>query len=85
MNEEAINHLRDQTVVDRDDVLEALDLEDSDDEYSHSRPIYYNPYRHVRFESEETRDLVKQYGIRDLCKQFFPPNTDEYEYLQPIA
>jgi hypothetical protein len=39
----------------------------------------------MRFDSEETRDLVKQYGIRDMCKHFFPPDTDEYEHLAPIA
>ena len=57
----------------------------SDDEYPESRAIHYNPFRHMRFDSEETRDLVKQYGIRDMCKHFFPPDTDENEHLAPIA
>ena len=57
----------------------------SDDEYPESRTIHYNPFRHMRFDSEETRDLVKQYGIRDMCKHFFPPETDEYEHLTPVA
>ncbi len=57
----------------------------SDDEYPESRIIHYNPFRHMRFDSEETRDLVKQYGIRDMCRHFFPPSNDEWEHLLPIA
>jgi len=40
-------------------ILEVVDIEDSDDEYTNSKPIHYNPYRNVRFDSDESRDIVK--------------------------
>ena len=54
-------------------------LEDVYD-YSEEQAIHYNPYRHLHFESEAIRDLVKQCNIKDLCKQYFPP-----QFYQAIA
>jgi hypothetical protein len=54
-------------------------LEDVYD-YSEEQVIHYNPYRHLHFESEAIRDLVKQCNIKDLCKQYFPP-----QFYQTLA
>ena len=69
MNEEAFIHLQEQSELDGDSsfaaerrrvaILEVVDIEDSDDEYTNSKPIHYNPYRNVRFDSDESRDIVK--------------------------
>lgn len=50
-------------------------MEAEAEECGQGKSIKYNPYRHLRYESEETREFIRECGIRDLCKQHFPDET----------
>ena len=39
----------------------------------------HNPFRHIRFATEEARKLTREFGIREQCKQYFPP--EPYEHI----